>query len=49
MESRENGTDDLICEVEIETHSCREQMYGYQGGKWQGGAIGRLGLTHILY
>ena len=43
VESRKNGTDDLIGEVEIETYPCREQIYGYQGGKWWGGGGEQLG------
>ena len=43
VESRKNGTGYLICEVEIETYPCREQIYGYQGGKWEGAGWEQLG------
>jgi len=28
-------------------HRCTEQIYGHQGGMWEVGWIGRLGLTYI--
>ena len=28
-----NGTKELICKTETESHRCRKQSYGYQGGR----------------